>query len=44
VYNGLNQITSATDAVGKQTLFGYDPNGNLLSVTDANNHQTQYTL
>lgn len=32
-----------TDPKGNLTQFGYDPNGNLQTVTDANNHQTQYT-
>ena len=42
-YNALNQVTKITDPLRGTTMFGYDPNGNLLSVTDANGHATTYT-
>ena len=32
-----------TDPLNGPTNFGYDPNGNLLSVTDAKNQPTFYT-
>ena len=32
-----------TDPLNGLTQFGYDPNGNLLSVTDAQNYATSYS-
>jgi YD repeat-containing protein len=32
-----------TDAINGVTQFGYDPNSNLLTVTDAKSQQTVYT-
>jgi len=34
-YDALNQPTRVTDPLQGVTSFGYDPNGNLFSVTDA---------
>ena len=34
-YDALNQVTRVTDPLGNATAFSYDPNGNLLTVTDA---------
>lgn len=34
-YNNLNLVTQVADARGGITAFSYDPNGNLLSLTDA---------
>ena len=42
-YNNLNLVTQATDPRDNNTTFSYDPNGNLLSLTDAPNHTTTYT-
>ncbi len=39
----FSEVTSFTDRNGKQTQYGYDGSGNLLSVTDALSHVTSYT-
>lgn len=39
----LDRITQLTDAINGVTQFGYDPNSNLLTVTDAKSQQTVYT-
>jgi RHS repeat-associated protein len=41
-YDALNQITRITDAIGGQTSFTYDSNGNLLTVTDAKKNTVRY--
>ena len=40
--DALNRLTAIGDAAGGATRFGYDPNGNLLSLTDALGHATAY--
>jgi RHS repeat-associated protein len=42
-YDVLNRLTRVNDPLNGLTQFGYDPNGNLLSVTDARNNSTIYT-
>jgi YD repeat-containing protein len=42
-YDVLNRRTKITDPINGATNFGYDPNGNLLSVTDARSNSTSYT-
>ena len=42
-YNTFSEPTAFTDENGKQTQFGYDGSGNLLTVTDALAHVTSYT-
>jgi YD repeat-containing protein len=42
-YNALNQVTSKTDALCNVESFTYDPNGYLLTLSDANQHTTTYT-
>ena len=39
----MDRITLLTDAINGVTQFGYDPNSNLLTVTDAKSQQTVYT-
>ncbi len=39
----LNRLTQVLDPLNGTTGFSYDPNGNLLSVTDARSNQTTYT-
>jgi RHS repeat-associated protein len=41
--DALDRITLLTDAINGVTQFGYDPNSNLLTVTDAKSQQTVYT-
>ncbi|NOU11966.1 MAG: RHS repeat protein [Nitrospira sp.] len=41
--DALDRTTQLTDAINGVTQFGYDPNSNLLTVTDAKSHQTVYT-
>ncbi len=41
--DALDRITLLTDAIHGVTQFGYDPNSNLLTVTDAKSQQTVYT-
>jgi YD repeat-containing protein len=41
-YDALNWLTKVVDPFGNLTTFGSDPNGNLLSVTDARNGLTEY--
>lgn len=41
--DALDCITHLTDAINGVTLFGYDANSHLLTVTDANGQQTVYT-
>src|SRR5437016_3163733 len=41
--NHLNRVTQIQDALGGLTSFTYDPNGNLLTVTDAKTQTTTYT-
>ena len=38
-----DRITAITDPNGKQIQYGYDNNGNLISVTDQAGRKTQYT-
>jgi RHS repeat-associated protein len=44
-YSPLNQVTQVTDPLNGQTSLTYDPNGNLLTLTDAlgSGHVTTYT-
>ena len=42
-YDALDRKISQTDPLGDQTQWVYDPVGNLLSLTDANNHTTGYS-
>jgi RHS repeat-associated protein len=42
-YNALNYMTSATDALGKTSLFTNNFRGDRLSVTDANGNTTGYS-
>lgn len=37
------RVLTTTDPLGHTTTTAYDANGNVSSVTDANNHQTSYT-
>jgi RHS repeat-associated protein len=39
----VDRITQLTDAINGNTAFTYDPNSNLLTVTDAKTQQTVYT-
>ena len=39
-HNGLGQITTITDTLGRTITFNYDGNANLLSITDVWNGQT----
>ncbi|UYK82724.1 RHS repeat protein [Xanthomonas sacchari] len=41
VYNQLGQLATQATAQGDPTDFGYDPNGNTKTVTDALGHVTQ---
>ena len=41
--DALDRITQLTDAIDGNTAFTYDPNNNLLTVTDAKSQQTIYT-
>ena len=43
-YNGLGQFIQSSDPAGNITQYGYDPRGNLVSVTDAkgNTHSFNY--
>ncbi|MBB6367942.1 RHS repeat-associated protein [Xanthomonas sacchari] len=41
VYNQLGQLVTQATAQGDPTDFGYDPNGNTKTVTDALGHVTQ---
>ncbi|HEX8597161.1 MAG TPA: SBBP repeat-containing protein [Chloroflexia bacterium] len=41
-YNAYNQVTKVIDPLLKETIFGYDPIGNLTSVRDQNFHTTTY--
>jgi RHS repeat-associated protein len=41
-YDALNRQTGSTDPLQGVTAFGHDPNGNLLSMTDARNSVTSY--
>ncbi|UYK74645.1 RHS repeat-associated core domain-containing protein [Xanthomonas sacchari] len=41
VYNKLGQLATQATAQGNPTDFGYDPNGNAKTVTDALGHVTQ---
>src|SRR3989442_1145495 len=41
-YDMLNQLRVIGDPGGGTTRFNYDPNGNLLSVTDARGNSTSY--
>ncbi len=42
-YNGLNQLVSATDALGNVTAYSYDPAGNLIGVTNPLGATTTYS-
>lgn len=44
-YLNLNQtrVKRITDARNGVTVFGYDPNGNVLSLTDAEGHEAAYS-
>ncbi|WDL95507.1 RHS repeat-associated core domain-containing protein [Alicyclobacillus sp. ALC3] len=42
-YNNLDQQVSSTDALGKQTTYTYDPNGNLSSMTLPDGHTVSTT-
>jgi YD repeat-containing protein len=42
-YNAFSQVTRIIDALTEETVFAYDPNGNLLSLTGARNKTTAYT-
>ena len=39
----MKRLTQVLDPLNGTTGFGYDPNGNLLSVTDARSNATTYT-
>lgn len=41
--DAFGRPTLVTDPLGHQTIFHYDPNGNMDSLTDANHHLTSYT-
>ena len=41
--DALNRVTRITDPLQGVTVFSYDPNGNLLSLTDARGNVTSYT-
>jgi len=41
-YNAFGDLTLVTDPLGRKTVSDYDPNRNLLAVTDANLHKTSY--
>ncbi|MCW0368854.1 hypothetical protein NB699_003837 [Xanthomonas sacchari] len=41
IYNQLGQLATQATAQGDPTDFGYDPNGNTKTVTDALGHATQ---
>src|SRR5262249_25964851 len=43
VPNAFGQDTSVTDPLGRQTVTVYDEDGNVKTVTDANNHTTTTT-
>jgi len=42
-YDGLNRITSSTDYYGNTVSYGYDPSGNIISITYPGNKLVQYT-
>lgn len=42
-YDSLNRVIKRTDPLSGLTQFAYDPNGNLLTVTDARNNSLSYT-
>lgn len=41
-YNGADQLLTATDPLGNQTVWTYEDAGNLASVRDAKNHTMSY--
>ncbi|HXQ38087.1 MAG TPA: RHS repeat-associated core domain-containing protein, partial [Anaerolineales bacterium] len=41
-YDSLDLVTRVVDAAQQATLFSYDGNGNILSITDARNSVTSY--
>ena len=43
-YNALGQLTSFTDALGKQTTALYDARGNLIQLTDANGNINRFAF
>ena len=42
-YDVFNRLATTTDPNGITTSFGYDSNGNRVSVTDGNQHVSQFT-